>query len=96
MKAKDYIGFRDAVLRQRLEDAVKQGRGVLDMSKIIRLALEDKLTQIETKGIASLLQPPPSEEPYSARSELTNAGEHMIVRKDVKSPRGSPSRVRGK
>lgn len=49
------VAIRDASLRKRLDDAVTASRGMINMSQIIRTALDEKLTQIERQGISKTL-----------------------------------------
>lgn len=94
----DSVQVRDAELRRRIDQLVKDSNGVVSMSAIVRAALDEKLTELETLGVAALLRAGPAPA-HSVRDELSNAGESMIIRKDLKSPkraRGDASRARGK
>lgn len=57
MKDNDYIGFRDAALRARLERTLAQSHGMLKLSSILRAAVEEKLDQIDRDGLAAIFNP---------------------------------------
>ena len=54
MKGKDTVGFRDAELRKRLDQLVMESNGAISLSWIIRTALEEKLAQLEAKGLGQV------------------------------------------
>jgi hypothetical protein len=58
MNAKpNYIGFKDEVIRQRLENIVKQSCGRITITDLLRAAVTEKLDEIESTKLVSIKIP---------------------------------------